>query len=188
MLLSKIQTELKAPKGQYNNFGKYKYRSLEDILEGVKHILKKYECAIILSDTIEMVGSRFYVKATAKLVDKDEHILAENTAYAREVETKKGMDLAQITGATSSYARKYALNGLLAIDDTKDADTQDNREQTDTKIDTKTAKDIAGKIEILGIDVEQFLHYFKVKKIEELSITQAKKAQATLNKRMEKDA
>lgn len=117
--LSRIQKELKAPKGQFNKFGNYKYRSCEDILEAVKPLLN--ECSLTVTDEVILIGERFYIKATAKLsLSKDEYI--ENSALAREPETKKGMDEAQITGATSSYARKYALNGLFCIDDTKDAD------------------------------------------------------------------
>ena len=118
--LMKIQQELKSPKGQFNAFGKYKYRSCEDILETVKPLLSKHECAITLSDDLVNIGSRYYIKATARLFTDKEVI--EVTAFAREEETKKGMDGSQITGASSSYARKYALNGLLAIDDTKDSD------------------------------------------------------------------
>jgi hypothetical protein len=118
--LKTIQGELKAPKNQYNNFGKYKYRSCEDILEGLKPCLAKTNCALTISDMVEMIGDRFYVKATATLHHGEESISANG--YAREAEDKKGMDSAQITGATSSYARKYALNGLFAIDDSKDAD------------------------------------------------------------------
>lgn len=124
-----IQSELKAPKGQYNNFGKYKYRSCEDILEAVKPLLKANGCTLTMTDEIVPVGSRVYVKATCRLTNKEgkEEV---TTAYAREAEAKAGMDVAQITGAASSYARKYALNGLFCIDDTKEADTQDNTRQT----------------------------------------------------------
>lgn len=123
--LIKIQSELKAPKGQYNNFGKYKYRSCEDILESVKPLLQKYECTLLLSDDLQMIGDRYYIKATATLLNKD-GLQVATTAYAREEEHKKGMDGSQITGASSSYARKYALNGLFCIDDTKDSDTTNN--------------------------------------------------------------
>lgn len=119
-----IQSMLKAPKGQYNSFGKYNYRSCEDILEGVKPLLSEQELILTIEDSIEMIGDRYYVKATATLSDGTNSI--STSAYARESLDKKGMDASQVTGATSSYARKYALNGLLAIDDTKDADTMDN--------------------------------------------------------------
>ena len=119
-----IQSELKAPKGQYNSFGKYNYRSCEDILEGVKPLLTKHGLVLTIQDSIDLIGDRFYVKATATITDGKEQL--STSAYARESLDKKGMDASQVTGATSSYARKYALNGLLAIDDTKDADTMDN--------------------------------------------------------------
>lgn len=119
-----IQSELKAPKGQYNSFGKYNYRSCEDILEGVKPLLAKHGLVLTIQDSIDLIGDRFYVKATATITDGKEQL--STSAYARESLDKKGMDASQVTGATSSYARKYALNGLLAIDDTKDADTMDN--------------------------------------------------------------
>ena len=120
--LISIQSELKAPKTQYNNFGGYKYRKAEDILEAVKPLLAKQKCTLIITDDIVMVGSRIYVKATATIKnEKGEY--ETSTGWAREEETKKGMDGSQITGASSSYARKYALNGLLAIDDNADSDT-----------------------------------------------------------------
>ena len=126
--LIKIQSELKAPKNQNNTFGKYKYRSCEDILEAVKPLLSREGLLLTLTDTIEQIGNRFYVKATVKLTDGTETV--ENTAYAREEETKKGMDGPQVTGTSSSYARKYALNGLFCIDDTKDADTDEYKTET----------------------------------------------------------
>lgn len=121
--LAKIQSTLKAPKGQYNSFGKYKYRNCEDILEAVKPLLAEVKAVIVIGDELELIGSRFYVKATARFIDCETDAQITNTAYAREEDTKKGMDGSQITGASSSYARKYALNGLFAIDDTKDSDT-----------------------------------------------------------------
>jgi hypothetical protein len=125
-----IQTELKAPKSQTNNFGHYNYRSCEDILEAVKPLLKKYDCELILSDEVVMVGARIYVKATAEIHSKSDN--RKVTAYAREAEVKKGMDDSQITGAASSYARKYALNGLFLIDDNKDSDTNEYNNQTNS--------------------------------------------------------
>ena len=119
--LRKIQMELKAPKGQYNSFGKYNYRSCEDILEAVKPLLDKYGLLLQLYDDLVYMGERYYIKAVARIIDGDNFI--ETQSYAREEETKKGMDGSQITGASSSYARKYALNGLFLIDDTKDSDT-----------------------------------------------------------------
>ena len=131
--LLNIQNELKAPKGQYNSFGKYKYRSCEDILEAVKPLCKKNNLCLTLSDDIVFMGSRYYVKATASLVDIESGENYVTTAFAREDENKKGMDGSQITGASSSYARKYALNGLFNIDDTKDADTDEYAKQGKNK-------------------------------------------------------
>ena len=122
-ILTKIQTELKAPKGNYNSFGKYHYRSAEDILEAVKPLLSKYQATLLLADEVMLVGTRFYVKATAVFYLDDDSISV--SAMAREDESKKGMDGSQVTGAASSYARKYALNGLFLIDDNKDADTDE---------------------------------------------------------------
>lgn len=116
-----IQQKLEAPKGQFNNFGKYAYRSCEDILKAVKPLLEETQTNLILEDEIVNIGSRYYVKASAKLESLEEGSIVA-TAYAREEEDKKGMDGSQITGASSSYARKYALNGLFGIDDTKDSD------------------------------------------------------------------
>lgn len=122
-LLQEVQTELKAPKNQYNSFAKYHYRSQEDILEAVKPLLAKRGLALTLNDEIVQFGTRVYVKATATLYgEMDKSFKVE--AYAREPEEKKGMDESQITGTASSYARKYALNGLFAIDDTEDSDAQ----------------------------------------------------------------
>lgn len=130
--LIRIQSELKAPKSQYNSFGKYSYRNAEDILEAVKPLLSKYNATMYITDEVVEVGGRIYVKATVTLSDGKETITA--SAYAREPETRKGMDDSQITGATSSYARKYALNGLFAIDDTKDNDTNELREEREERI------------------------------------------------------
>lgn len=127
MNLVELQSRLKAGKTKFNAFGKYSYRSCEDILEAVKPLLKELGMALTISDDIVEVGGRVYVKATATL-SNDEGYVSQSTAFAREPEMKKGMDESQITGCASSYARKYALNGLLAIDDTRDADTMDNAE------------------------------------------------------------
>lgn len=132
--LLNIQTELKAPKGQYNNYGGYKYRSCEDILEAVKPLLKDNKCTLRINDDVVQIGERYYIKATAILTDLEEndgYSNVQNTAYAREEDTKKGMDGSQITGTASSYARKYALNGLFLIDDTKDADTDEHKKETE---------------------------------------------------------
>lgn len=123
--LKEVQQKLKAPKSNSNDFGKYKYRSCEDILEAVKPLLG--DLVLTLTDEIVQIGDRYYVKAKATVFLGEKHLTV--SAYARETESKKGMDESQITGSASSYARKYALNGLFCIDDTKDADTQDNREE-----------------------------------------------------------
>ena len=129
MSLSEIQTKLHAPKGQTNKFGGYKYRSCEDIVEAVKPHLAQHGYALTLSDEMVAVGDRIYVKATARLCRENGETVAETYGWAREAENKKGMDDSQLTGSCSSYARKYALNGLLAIDDTKDADTNEQAAQ-----------------------------------------------------------
>ena len=120
--LMKVQSKLKAPKGQYNSFGKYSYRSCEDILEALKPLLAEVEAIVNVSDEVKLIGDRFYVEATAMFLDCETGDSIVAKAYAREDESKKGMDLAQVTGSVSSYARKYALNGLFAIDDNKDSD------------------------------------------------------------------
>lgn len=118
-----IQSKLKAPKGQFNSFGKYHYRSAEDILEAVKPLLAEHNVVLNMSDRVELIGARYYIISTAKVIKGEEEIISEGRA--REDESKKGMDGAQVTGTSSSYARKYALNGLFCIDDTKDADTDE---------------------------------------------------------------
>lgn len=132
--LTALQNKLKAPKGQYNSFGKYAYRNAEDILESVKPLLAEFGLAMFISDSIEVYDARTYVKATVTLVniDKPDEIII-NSAFAREEEEKKGMDGSQITGASSSYARKYAMNAMFAIDDTKDSDTTNTHGKDDTK-------------------------------------------------------
>ena len=128
--LQAVQRDLKAPKGQYNSFGKYKYRSCEDIVEAVKPLLNEQGLILTMSDEVVGVADRVYIKATCKVIDVANGDVIETSALARESLTKKGMDDSQITGTASSYARKYALNGLFAIDDTKDADTDQYKQQT----------------------------------------------------------
>ena len=148
--LIKIQQELKVPKNNRNTFGNYNYRSCEDIVEHAKPLCEKYNLALTLSDDMVEVGGRVYVKATATLTDGSPlkvgdntsgHVIASATGWAREAETKKGMDEAQITGSASSYARKYALNGLFAIDDTKDSDAT-NTHDTQKSIKTAATDDL----------------------------------------------
>ena len=180
--LAIIQQELIAPKNQFNNFGKYNYRSCEDILEGLKPCLQKVGAAVTISDEVVLIGDRYYIKATATLLDSEGCI--QNTAYAREEESKKGMDASQVTGATSSYARKYALNGLFAIDDVKDADTRDNRQkeaeeqkQAETeqkKIENSVISDVKVKAletrcEKEGVDPAKILRLYKVKNLADLT-------------------
>lgn len=136
--LAQIQSELKAPKGQRNTFGKYNYRSCEDILEAVKPLLTERGLVLLITDDIVQIGERYYVRATATIYDSEGSYVS-NSALAREEAVKKGMDASQITGATSSYARKYALNGLFAIDDTKDADAT-NKGQDEPKPAKTTAQ------------------------------------------------
>lgn len=191
--LMNIQKELKAPKGQYNSFGKYKYRSCEDILESVKPLLEKYKVTIILTDKLEQIGERYYIRAKAILIDTESNNSIENTAYAREEETKKGMDGSQITGTSSSYARKYALNGLLLIDDTKDADTdefakENNKEKT--KEEPKEKKITEGQLKVLskiytGDNLVKLLELNKIDKLEDMSMEKANEIILKLKKKGE---
>lgn len=139
--LAQIQSELKAPKGQRNTFGKYNYRSCEDILEAVKPLLTVRGLVLLITDDIVQLGERYYVRATATIYDSEGSYIS-NSALAREEAVKKGMDASQITGATSSYARKYALNGLFAIDDTKDADAT-NKGQDEPRTTAKSQQQTA---------------------------------------------
>ena len=123
MKLIEVQSKLKAPKSQFNKFGNYAYRNCEDILEALKPILNQVKAVVNISDEVVLIGERYYIKATVKFIDGETGDVIEASAMAREEESKKGMDSSQLTGSTSSYARKYALNGLFAIDDTKDSDT-----------------------------------------------------------------
>lgn len=134
-----IQSELKAPKNQYNTFGKYHYRNCEDILEAVKPLLIKTNTYLTIEDNIILIGERYYVKSTVKLYSEQGSLIAESSSFAREEEIQKGMSSAQVTGSSSSYARKYALNGLFCIDDTKDSDTTNThgKEPEPTKIEGK---------------------------------------------------
>ena len=153
-----IQSELKAPKSQYNNFGKYAYRNCEDILEALKPLLKERKSTICISDEIVTVLERFYVKATVTFIDAETGEKIINTAYAREEESKKGMDGSQVTGASSSYARKYALNGMFAIDDTKDSDFTNTTTKGDnpglSEAQIKRLLAIASKVSISADDVK----------------------------------
>lgn len=188
--LSEIQNELKAPKGQYNKFGNYKYRSCEDILEAVKPICKKNKTTLIISDELQNIGDRYYIKATATLYDTEEEKNISNTAYAREELEKKGMDGSQITGTASSYARKYALNGLFNIDDTKDADTDEYKKQMDQVEQPKTinatmVSSLREMITNLGVSDEEVieaLKELKCKKLAELTYDKVEEFRKIISK------
>ena len=171
--LGQIQTTLKAPKDLYNSYGKFKYRNAECILEALKPLLAEHRCTLTIEDEIVQVGARIYVKATCRFydLDSDEEILIPG--FARETEDRSGMDCAQITGAASSYARKYALNGLFLLDDTKDPDTEEIKDETDARekdsikkelislafkagVETKTICEQAGVKDLKDIDAKTF--------------------------------
>lgn len=193
MSLQAIQAELKAPKGQHNSFGNYRYRSCEDILEALKPVLAKHDMAVTLSDEIEVAGDRVYVKATARLLHKT-GVVATTTAFAREAQSKKGMDDSQITGTASSYARKYALNGLFAIDDTKDADTDEVRHIANkVKTISKPSQDALIKLcAEAKMALPTFCEAFGIEDIKDLEVTKIEEAEERLKKRIklldEKDA
>lgn len=163
--LIEIQKELKAPKGQVNKFGGYKYRSCEDILEAVKPLCVKQGVQLTVSDELVLIGERYYIKATAKVTDGTETV--EVNAFAREEENKKGMDASQITGTASSYARKYALNGLFCIDDTKDADTDEYTKRTNKDAEPLATdaekKMLMQRCKQLGVDINAVLKKVGVK-------------------------
>ena len=182
--LLKAQVELKAPKGQYNSFGKYKYRSCEDILEALKPVLDKFKLTLFIKDDVIEVNTRNYVKATIVLVniEKPDEII-ETSALAREEETKKGMDGSQITGASSSYARKYALNGMFMIDDTKDSDStnthgKDKTEQEKVQEFLNSRDGMIEKLkENLSSDkLKRTLEAFKVEELWQMTDEQLKEA------------
>lgn len=161
--LAAVQSALKAPKGQYNSFGKYKYRSCEDIVESVKPLLKQNGLLLTLTDEIINISDRFYVKATATIIDTAEGKTVSVCAFAREEESKKGMDGSQVTGASSSYARKYALNGIFAIDDTKDSDStntgdepKEQPKQEQPKKSQTPRQMLIARLHELGIDVNAY--------------------------------
>ncbi|MGF2129168.1 ERF family protein [Lactococcus lactis] len=162
--LIKIQSELKAPKGQKNTFGNYNYRSAEDILEAVKPLLSEQGLLMTITDIIEQIGERYYIQAKVILTDGDD--MVEVTGYARESLNKKGMDDSQITGTASSYARKYAMNGLFLIDDTKDSDSNENRTERENrakKADIEAEKERQSKIAKLNTQFENGLKAAKEK-------------------------
>ena len=182
--LRKVQTELKAPKGQYNSFGKYAYRSCEDILEALKPLLDREQLVLILSDSMEVVGDRVYVKATATLTNaEDESQVITTSAFAREEESKKGMDGSQVTGASSSYARKYCLNGLFNIDDNKDSDATNTGDSN-----ASATVEMATKEQVAKLEELQLRNWCKTKKgkeLEELTKAEATKLIEVVLKRKE---
>ena len=159
--LFKIQQELNVPKGQHNDFGGYYFRSCEDILTAVKPLLKDLQCILTLEDELVYVGERYYIKATAQLIDLESDVVITNTAYAREEETKKGMDASQITGASSSYARKYALNGLFGIDDVKDSDTTNTHDKDENRLVSDRQLSLLEKI-YTGDNLEKVLKKYEI--------------------------
>lgn len=168
--LKKIQNELVAPKSQYNAFGKYRFRSCEDILEALKPLLKKHDAILTLTDEVVVIGERYYVKAHATLTSGEQSITT--IALAREAETKKGMDESQITGTASSYARKFALDGLFAIDDTKDADVLKPNGSVGSNgseaITTSQKKTLADLISLKGVDVNTVCRAYGIKSLSDL--------------------
>ncbi len=190
--LIEIQNELKAPKSKYNSFGKFSYRSCEDILEAVKPLLKVKDLIMTISDEAVNVGDKNYIKATVTITDGDKSMSV--SALAREAEDKKGMDDSQITGTASSYARKYALNGMFLIDDTKDADTDEYKKATkkaepkeetfeDSQISPIKAKTLKALCEEKGTDVKKLCEHYKVKSIDALSMSQYAEAVKTIEKK-----
>ena len=182
--LKYVQQNLKAPKNQTNKFGGYNYRSCEDIFEAVKPLLDEQKLALTLEDELIQIGERYYVKATARLYDVERPFIhfdsdcdglneITNTAYAREEETKKGMDGSQITGTASSYARKYALNGLFLIDDQKDADTDEYQKQEEKKATEKQITILEEKC--TDEEIEKIYEKYKIEKLEDLSMEIASK-------------
>lgn len=183
--LQMVQSKMKAPKNLYNSFGKYKYRNAESILEAFKPFGKELGLVLLLNDTVEQVGKRVYIKATATLIDLEEKTIlnkVEVSAYAREPVSKKGMDDSQVSGATSSYARKYALNGLFLLDDTKDADTDEYRNQADNqykaqqetktrpkKVNENQIQTLCNLIDKKGKTLEEMLALVDVKDVRDLT-------------------
>lgn len=193
--LMRIQTEIKAPKNLYNSFGKYKYRNAEGICEAVKPFLQKENVSLVLADDIVAVGSRYYIKATARLLDNESSELVEVSAFARESETKKGMDDSQITGTASSYARKYALNGLFLLDDTKDADSDEYHNQTYKQAkeqgnNEKVTSEQVGKLKVemlrTGITEAYLCEYYKLDKLIDMTQEQYVNAMGNFKKTLVK--
>lgn len=179
--LLNIQVELKAPKSQINDFGNYNYRSCEDILEAVKPFLKKEKCVLVINDEVQKIENRYYLKAVVTLIDVENGESIQASAFAREEETKKKMDGAQITGASSSYARKYALNGLFAIDDTKDSDATNQHDNKANNVGQQSLnkQQIGEILKVKGIGFDKVTEVIKVKfkkqKFDELTANEQQK-------------
>ena len=186
--LMAIQTKLNAPKNRRNSFGNYSYRSCEDILEAVKPLLAENDCSLTLRDDVIQIGDRYYLKAVATLMDNETEECVNSFAMAREADSKKGMDEAQVTGACSSYARKYALNGLFCIDDNKDFDTDEHaaeahtNEVANTKIDKKKAVVLAKMCEENNINVEKLCQMYSVETLSDFT----EKMFSDVNQKIEK--
>ena len=191
--LMRIQTQIKVPKNLYNSFGKYNYRNAEGICEAVKPFLEKENVSLILVDDMVAIGNRYYIKATARLFDNENNERVEVSAFAREPEQKKGMDESQITGTASSYARKYALNGLFLLDDTKDADTDEYYKQTvyqqvNNKA-TVTSEQVGKlKVEMLrtGATEQYICEYYKLNKLIDMTQEQYVNAMVMFKKTPDK--
>ena len=193
--LMRIQTQIKAPKNLYNSFGKYNYRNAEGICEAVKPFLEKENVSLILVDDMVAIGNRYYLKATARLFDNENNENIEVSAFAREPEQKKGMDESQITGTASSYARKYALNGLFLLDDTKDADTDEYHNQTayqQANNKTTVTSEQVGKLKVemlrTGATEQYICEYYKLNKLIDMTQEQFVNAMEMFKKTPDKGA
>lgn len=191
--LMRIQTQIKAPKNLYNSFGKYYYRNAESICEAVKPFLEKENVSLILVDDMVAIGNRYYLKATARLLDNENNESIEVSAFAREPEQKKGMDESQITGTASSYARKYALNGLFLLDDTKDADTDEYHNQTayqQANDKTTVTSEQVGKLKLemirTGATEQYICEYYKLNKLIDMTQEQYVNAMGMFKKTPDK--
>ena len=192
--LMRIQTQIKAPKNLYNSFGKYNYRNAESICEAVKPFLEKENVSLILVDDMVAIGNRYYLKATARLLDNENNESIEVSAFAREPEQKKGMDESQITGTASSYARKYALNGLFLLDDTKDADTDEYHNQTAyqqaNENKTTVTSEQVGKLKLemirTGATEQYICEYYKLNKLIDMTQEQYVNAMGMFKKTPDK--
>ncbi|MFU2361690.1 MAG: ERF family protein [Phascolarctobacterium sp.] len=182
-----LQAKLKVPKGQYSDFGGYYYRSCEDITEAAKPLLLEVKAVLLLTDEIVVIGNRTYVKAVAKLIDTESDGVVEVDGYAREDESQKGKDVAQITGSCSSYARKYALNGLFALDDAKDADALPPVQQPAEKPAGKVTSHQLAQLQALakqkGVAVDSIVAGYKLNSLQDMDTKQWAQTMNSLRKR-----